>query len=158
MYRRTIEVKSHCQFTRYGQRKHLGNVICMDMALLQTHLTKSHYETVPYSIQHLVTQCRRKTFMVHQTFVWWAIYIPYKFVKSPIRHLGLAIGNVRRVRRFSPTLCNRNVHICAHWCKKVIEYLTHELWDLIYGCTVSIPVFNLESFFYYHFLLCWFIH
>ena len=39
--------------------------------------------------------------MVHQTFVWWALYIPYKFVKSNIRHLGLAIGNVRR---FSPTL------------------------------------------------------
>ena len=49
-------------------------------------------------------QCRRKTFMVHQTFVWWALYIPHKFVKSPIRHLGLAIGNVRRVRHFSSTL------------------------------------------------------
>ena len=49
-------------------------------------------------------QCRRKTFIVHQTFVWWALYIPYKFVKFPIRHLGLAIGNVRCVRRFSPTL------------------------------------------------------
>ena len=49
-------------------------------------------------------QCRRKTCMVHQTFVWWAVYIPYKFVKSPIRHLGLAIGNVRCVRCFSPTL------------------------------------------------------
>ena len=46
-------------------------------------------------------QCRRKTFMVHQTFVWWALYLLYKFVKIPIRHLGLAIGNVRR---FSPTL------------------------------------------------------
>ena len=33
----------------------------------------------------------------------------YKFVKLPIRHLGLAIGNVRRVRRFSPTL----IKICV---------------------------------------------
>ena len=41
--------------------------------------------------------CRRKTFMVHQTFVWWALFTPYKFVKSPIRHLGLAIENVRRI-------------------------------------------------------------
>ena len=49
-------------------------------------------------------QCRRKTFMVHQTFVWWVLYVLYKFVKSPIRHLGLAIGNVRCVRCFSPTL------------------------------------------------------
>ena len=45
-------------------------------------------------------QCRWKTCMVHQTFVWWALYIPYKFVKSSIRHFGLAIGNVRCVRRF----------------------------------------------------------
>ena len=56
------------------------------------------------TIMMISQQCRRKTFMVHQTFVWWALYIPYKFVKSPIRHLGLAIGNVRRVRRFSPSL------------------------------------------------------
>ena len=45
-------------------------------------------------------QCRWKTCMVHQTFVWWALYIPYKFVKSSIRHFGLAIGNVRYARRF----------------------------------------------------------
>ena len=37
----------------------------------------------------------KKTFMVHQTFVWWALYILFKFVKSFIRHLGLAIGNVQ---------------------------------------------------------------
>ena len=49
-------------------------------------------------------QCRRKTFMVNQTFVWWTLCILYKFVKYPIRHLGLAIGNVRCVRRISPTL------------------------------------------------------
>ena len=52
-------------------------------------------------------QCSRKTFMVHQTFVRWAlIYILFKFVKSLIRHLGLAIGNVRRVRWISWTLQN----------------------------------------------------
>ena len=33
--------------------------------------------------------------MIHQTFVRWALYILFKFVKSLIRHLGLAIGNVR---------------------------------------------------------------
>ena len=62
-------------------------------------------------------QCRRKTFMVHQTFVWWALYILYKFAKLPIRHLGLAIGNVRR---FSPTLqcddtmyCVMLINTCA---------------------------------------------
>ena len=49
-------------------------------------------------------QCTRKTFMIHQTFVRWALYILFKFVKSLIGHLGLAIGNVWCVRWFSWTL------------------------------------------------------
>ena len=49
-------------------------------------------------------QCTRKTFMIHQTFVRWALCILFKFVKSLIRHLGLAIRNVRHVRWFSWTL------------------------------------------------------
>ena len=49
-------------------------------------------------------QCTRKTFMIHQTFVRWALYILLKFVKSLIWHLGLAIGNVWHVRWFSWTL------------------------------------------------------
>ena len=53
---------------------------------------------------HLWSQCSRKTFMVHQTIVRWALYILLKFIKSLIRHLALAIGNVRHVRRFSWTL------------------------------------------------------
>ena len=56
-------------------------------------------------------QCSWKTFMVHQTFVWWALYILFKFVKSLVRHLGLAIGNVRHVRWFSWTL--PNLAMCA---------------------------------------------
>ena len=71
-------------------------------------------------------QCRRKTFMVHQTFVWWALYIiSYKFVESPFRHLGLAIGNVRCVWRFSPTL---------YPCDYIHPYygrLLHWLWTHI---------------------------
>ena len=51
-----------------------------------------------------ILQCSRKTFMIHQTFVRWALYILFKFVKSLIRHLGLAIRNVRHVRWFSWTL------------------------------------------------------
>ena len=42
-----------------------------------------------------LAQCTWKTFMVHQTFGQWALYILFKFVTSIIRHLGLAIGNVR---------------------------------------------------------------
>ena len=49
-------------------------------------------------------QCYRKTFMVHQTFVRWTLYIIFKIVKSLIRHLGLAIRNVRQVWWFSWTL------------------------------------------------------
>ena len=54
-------------------------------------------------------QCRQKNFHGSSDiqFVWWTLHILYKFVKSPIRHLGLAIVNVRcvlTVLRFSPTL------------------------------------------------------
>ena len=49
-------------------------------------------------------QCIRKPFMVHQTIVRGALYILFIFVKSLIRHLGLAIGNVQHVRWFSWTL------------------------------------------------------
>ena len=45
-----------------------------------------------------------KTFMVHQTFVRWALCILFKFVKSLVRHLGLAIGNIQCVRWFLWTL------------------------------------------------------
>ena len=51
--------------------------------------------------------------MVHQTFVWWALYVLFRFVKSLIRHLGLAIGNARRVRRFSWTLKSALVQVMA---------------------------------------------
>ena len=51
-----------------------------------------------YSISNLMTylQCRRKTFMVHQTFVQWALYILFKFVKSLIRYLGPAINKKQK--------------------------------------------------------------
>ena len=39
-------------------------------------------------------QCTWKTFMIHQTFVRWAFNILFKYVRSLIRHLGLAIRNV----------------------------------------------------------------
>ena len=51
-----------------------------------------------------IMRCYQKTSMVHQTFVRWALYILFKIVKSLIRHLGLAIGNVRHVRWYSWTL------------------------------------------------------
>ena len=72
-------------------------------------------------------QCRRKTCMVHHTFVWRALYIPHKFVKSPTRHLGLAIGNVRCVRRFSPTLVISAGFICEGSIKASISQYSHYL-------------------------------
>ena len=72
-------------------------------------------------------QCRCKTCMVHQTFVWWALYIPYKFVKSSIRHFGLAIGNVRCFRRFLPTLL-----LCEIWqwnCCMLFVHRCSQLWE-----------------------------
>ena len=49
-------------------------------------------------------QCTWKTFMIHQTFVRWPLYILFKFVKSLIRQLSLAIGNVWCVQWFWWTL------------------------------------------------------
>ena len=51
-----------------------------------------------YALMH----CTWKTFLIHQTFVRWALYILFKFVKYLITHLGL--GNVWCVRWFSWTL------------------------------------------------------
>ena len=42
--------------------------------------------------------------MVHQTFVWWALCILLKLVRSLIRHLGSTIGEVWHVRWFLWTL------------------------------------------------------
>ena len=42
-------------------------------------------------------QRSRKSFMVHQTSVQWALFKLFKFMKSLIRHLSLAIGNVSDV-------------------------------------------------------------
>ena len=67
----------------------------------------------------VIVQCSWKTFMVHQTFVQWALYILFKFVKSLIRHLGLAIGNVRHVRWFSWTLLCIYYALCLNPCMYV---------------------------------------
>ena len=72
-------------------------------------LMACHYDAHNITPYH---QCSWKTSMVHQTFVQWALYILLKFVKSLIRHLGLAIGNVRHVRWFSWTL----YHACKLLC------------------------------------------
>ena len=67
------------------------------------HFTDKIFKCI-FLNENVWIQCSWKTFMVHQTFVQWALYILFKFVKSLIRHLGLAIGNVRHVRWFSWTL------------------------------------------------------
>ena len=59
-----------------------------------------------------LSQCIRKTFMVHQTIVRWALYILLKFMKALIRHLALAVGNVRR---FSWTLLSATSHYLNQW-------------------------------------------
>ena len=62
--------------------------------IINSHKVTKHactFSCLPLATQY---QSRRKTFMVHQTFVGWALYILYEFVKFPIRHLGLAIRNV----------------------------------------------------------------
>ena len=83
-------------------------------------------------------QCSRKTFMAHQTFVWWAWYILFKFVKSPIRHLGLTIGNIRHVRRFSWTLMYLKI-FCLQTHLDIARPIKNVSPDQIYSVT-SIPI------------------
>ena len=81
--------------------------------------------------------------MVRQTFVWWVLYILYKFVKFPIRHLGLAIGNVWR---FSPTLqcrfnwVNRPLEDTL-WYKFIFILLYHAMISIIYQLFWAIFLF-----------------
>ena len=91
--------------------------------------------------EHVKQQCTWKTFMIHQTFVWWAFHILFIFVKSLIRHLGLAIGYVRCVRGFSWTLkqywCETSESFLRRWPKsRILTYFWGakvspklDLWD-----------------------------
>ena len=73
--------------------------------LFQPGENKPHVRTHLFGVRwKLYLQCSWKTFMIHQTFVQWALYILVKFMKSLIIHLGLAIGNIRCVWWFSWTL------------------------------------------------------
>ena len=67
--------------------------------LLYTLREVPHLCLPKYPRRGALLQCSRKTFMVHQPFVRWTLYILFKFVKSLIRKLGLAIGNVRERER-----------------------------------------------------------
>ena len=90
-----------------------------------------------------------KNFHGPSTFVWWALYILFKFVKSLTRYLDLAIGNVRHVRWFSWTLpyiiaiymnvqCDfclcfmHSQHMCHIWCPNITHYQNqcwHRWWN-----------------------------
>ena len=61
MYSRICEVKSHCQLTHYGKRKHLGNVIWVHMALPHWPRPTSQIPPCTCSIFHapLCTCCSR---------------------------------------------------------------------------------------------------
>ena len=109
-------------------------------------------------------QCSPKTFMVHQTFVRWALYILFKFVKSLIRHLGLAIGHVWHVRWFSWTLCLHHtchIHVMtalllSHWqicqCKTCGKFRNYSIYpytkgfDLRWDLVFTIPVDCMTNF------------
>ena len=45
-------------------------------------------------------QCRWKTPMVHWTFIWGALYVLFKFVKSLITHLEVGVGSLSKVVAF----------------------------------------------------------
>ena len=71
--------------------------MCLEFKLILIGILQYFYSLDINNSDIYGRQCSRKTFMVHQTFVWWALYVLLKFVKSLIR-------NVRHVRWFSWTL------------------------------------------------------
>ena len=93
------------------------------------------------ALAQVMAQCTRKTFMIHQTFVRWAVYVLFKFVKSLITHLGLAIGYVRCVWWFSWTLMACSHQATSHymsqcWLCSMSSYgITRPKWGQ--GCGLS---------------------
>ena len=87
--------------------------------------------------------------MVHQTFVWWALYILYRLMKFPSRQLSPPIGNVRCVWRFSSTLINTFIHF-IHVVKKMHKRVentwknTNLAWKVFFWSPVSFSksIFN----------------
>ena len=121
-----------------------------------------HFTSIRATIPEIqLFQCTWKTFMIHETFVWWALYILFKFVKSLIRHLGLAIRNVRCVRWFSWTLVFLNLTLkhprSRSWVTSKVKvtyhtqyptdafpFLFHINWTN-HSSDMAIIMFNLEK-------------
>ena len=99
----TVTPWSYCSLA-LSHRDNLVNGACQLMGRSGTWRWNLKWVTVTQIQYKAPYQCSRKTFMVHLTIVRWALCILLKFIKSLIRHLALAIGNVRHVRRFSWTL------------------------------------------------------
>ena len=88
--------------------------------------------------------------MIHQIFVWQALYILFKFVKALIGYLCLAIGKVWCVWWFSWILCNDHglvqSHTLGNWLERVwlervnIKYIYYIL------CKLKILQFYLQTF------------
>ena len=96
----------------------------------------------PKWVHSLWIQCTRKTFMIHQTFVRWALYILFKFGKSLIRHLGLAISMIRNVpwvRWFSWTLW---IWWYSKWLKTTHEILALWAWNVFFILNANILDFQ----------------
>ena len=130
----------------------IGDKSTLVQVMVWCHQVTCHYLSQYLPRSKAPNQCRRKTFMVHQTFVWWALYIPYKFVKSPIRHLGLAIGNVWH---FSPTLLMMQlghndlitvISSCGDWRlssssrRRMTNYIWWKMLSITCGLCCSGPI------------------
>ena len=90
-----------------------------------------------------------------QTFVRWALYILFKFVKSLTRHLDLDIRDARCVRWFSWTLPPLNVswlqisihrQITTNYALVNQRYQTYA-WELLIGVT---KIYQCWIALYYH--------
>ena len=88
-------------------------------------------DAIPWIWQHtsgLILQCYQKTFMIHQLFPMGFINILFKIVKSLMKHLGLAIGNIQHVWWFLWTLVVTQVMAC---CLTAPSHYLNQCWQII---------------------------
>ena len=91
-----VQVMAWCHQATYHCLSQVDLDLCNHMVSLghKSWEVKIILRKSKWHICNILVQHRQKTFMVHQTFVWWALCILFKFVKSFVRHLGPAVENV----------------------------------------------------------------
>ena len=113
---------THTSFRISIQYKHIPLFFILFFLILYSIIDMSELKII---LTNIFVECRRKKL---SWLIWWALYILYKYIISPIRHLGPAVGNLQCVPCISSTLfasmCNK---INSLWpgCWPALLQLTH---------------------------------